>query len=56
MINVYLRGKLAWRVLGKLIQGGDLDLEFFFSFYFGFELFIALICHFACFATFRAIC
>jgi hypothetical protein len=29
MINVYLRGKLALRVLGKLIQGETLILSFF---------------------------
>jgi hypothetical protein len=36
MINDYLRGELALRVLGELISGGVLILRFYFSF----ELFL----------------
>jgi hypothetical protein len=44
MINDYLRGgELTLRVLGDLISGGVLILSFCFSF----ELFLALLYHFA---------
>jgi hypothetical protein len=55
MINDYLRGRTCIEfVRGSLIQGEFLSLSFSFSFCFGFELFVALLCHFAWFATFCA--
>jgi hypothetical protein len=43
MINDYLRGELALRVLRELISGGVLILNFCVDF----ELFLPLLCHFA---------
>jgi hypothetical protein len=54
-INDYLRGRACIEfVRGSLIQEEFLSLSFSCSFCFGFELFLALLCHFAWFAIFRA--
>jgi hypothetical protein len=55
MINDYLRGRACIEsVRGSLIQGEFLILTISCSFYFGFEIFLAHLCLFAWFATFRA--
>jgi hypothetical protein len=51
MINDYLGGELALSLLG-----GVFEFERFCSFCFGFELILALVCHFAWFAAFRSFC
>jgi hypothetical protein len=57
MINDYLRGRTCIEfVRGSLIQVEFLSLSFSCSFYFEFELFLALLCHFAWFAAFCVIC
>jgi hypothetical protein len=57
MINDYLRGRACIEfVRESLIQGEFLSLSFSCSFCFVFEFFVPLLCHFALFAAFRAIC
>jgi hypothetical protein len=57
MINDYLRGRACIEfVRWSLIQGELLSLSFSCSFCFGFELFLALLCHFDLFAAFLALC
>jgi hypothetical protein len=55
--NIYLRGRACIEsVSGSLIPGEFLILSFSCSFCFGFELFLALLCHFAWLGAFRVFC
>jgi hypothetical protein len=40
MINFYLRGELALRVLGRVCFRGSFEFELFFTFCFGLPLFL----------------
>jgi hypothetical protein len=50
MINDYLRGELALRVLGGIDFRGGIDFELLPWL----ELFLTPLCHFVCFTTFPA--